>query len=321
MSRKHHQAANERFAALASLKARPHDGRPASAPVKAPSSEAVDDTELFRANLRGVIPIAADNHARIERPRPAALPRPKPAEAEPEPLAAPLPLPGADPWLRAAYQDVIPIKECGRVDLSTALHRRPIAEEIAHLEEELPDEEQLSDPAALFRLAIRGAARLPDTGRLHLSIAPPPAIPRQKELNEKEVLRESLSAPISFEDRLDMGDEIAFLRPGLPRRVLMDLRRGRWVVQRQLDLHGMTREAAREALGGFLAACLRDGQRCLRLIHGKGLGSPGGEPVLKHLSKSWLSQREEILAFCQARPHEGGAGALLILLRAGTNNL
>lgn len=317
MSRKHRQAENGRFAALAGLKARPHDGRPAPAAVKAPAVEAVDDSELFRANLRGVTPIASDNHAQIERPRPAALPRPKPVEAEPEHVAAPLPLPGADPLLRAAYQDVIPIKDSGRVDLATARHRRPMADCLSHLGDDLPEEALLDDPAALFRLAVKGAAPLPDTGRQHLAIAPPPAIPRQKELNEKEVLRESLEAPISFEDRLDMGDEIAFLRPGLPRRVLMDLRRGRWVVQRQLDLHGLTREAAREALAVFLTACLRDGQRCLRLIHGKGLGSPGGEPVLKQLSKSWLSQREEILAFCQARPHEGGAGALLILLRAG----
>ena len=89
------------------------------------------------------------------------------------------------------------------------------------------------------------------------------------------------------------------------------------MTQGELDLHGLTRDEAREALGQFLAVSLQQGRRCLRLIHGRGLRSPGREPVLKHLSKNWLAQREEILAFCQARPHDGGEGALLVLLRAG----
>ncbi|MDD5297856.1 MAG: Smr/MutS family protein [Rhodocyclaceae bacterium] len=319
-------AEDERFAALAQMKARlrPHDGRPAPDPVKAsppPADDGEEDVRLFRANLRGVTPMASSNLAQIERPRAAPIPRPRPVEAEPEPIIQDRMPQGADALFRAAYQDVVPIKDSGRVDLATAAHRKPPTGVMAHLEEEPPIPEDLShDPAALFRLAMRGASPLPDTGRLHIAQAPPAAIPRQKELNEKEVLQESLSAPITFEDRLDMGDEAAFLRPGLPRRVLTDLRRGRWVVQKQLDLHGLTRDEARAALATFLGACLKDGQRCLRLIHGKGLGSPGGEPVLKHLSKSWLSQREEILAFCQARPHDGGAGALLVLLRSGQAN-
>ena len=82
-------------------------------------------------------------------------------------------------------------------------------------------------------------------------------------------------------------------------------------------LHGMTRDEARLALAEFLCRCLREGRRCVRLIHGKGLGSPGGVGVLKQLSRGWLAQREEILAFCQALPHQGGSGALVILLRVG----
>ncbi|HMV19367.1 MAG TPA: Smr/MutS family protein, partial [Rhodocyclaceae bacterium] len=71
-------------------------------------------------------------------------------------------------------------------------------------------------------------------------------------------------------------------------------------------------------LARFIADALLRGRRCLRVIHGKGHGSPGRIPVLKHLSRGWLAQREDILAFCQARPHDGGDGALLVLLRAGT---
>ena len=141
-----------------------------------------------------------------------------------------------------------------------------------------------------------------------------------REQDEAAVLRESIEAPLSFEDRIDIGDEGVHLRDGLPRRVLTDLRRGRWVVQAELDLHGLTRDEARSARP-LPSRRPENGYRCVRLIHGKGLGSPGREPVLKHLSRGWLMQREEILAFCQARPHDGGEGALLVLLRNANRKL
>jgi len=81
----------------------------------------------------------------------------------------------------------------------------------------------------------------------------------------------------------------------------------------------MDRDEARLSLAQFLAARLARGERCVRVIHGKGLGSPGRIGVLKQLSRNWLAQREEILAFCQAKPHDGGEGALLVLLRAPRN--
>jgi DNA-nicking Smr family endonuclease len=88
------------------------------------------------------------------------------------------------------------------------------------------------------------------------------------------------------------------------------------VVQSHLDLHGMNRDEARHHVALFLAECLQQGQRCVRIVHGKGLGSPGREPVLKKLVQGWLAQRKEVLAFCQARPADGGAGAVVLLLRA-----
>ena len=84
----------------------------------------------------------------------------------------------------------------------------------------------------------------------------------------------------------------------------------------QIDLHGLTRDEARAALAAFLHDALAQGKRCIRVIHGKGHGSPGKVSILKQLSRGWLAQREEILAFCQAGPHDGGGGALLVLLRA-----
>ena len=99
-------------------------------------------------------------------------------------------------------------------------------------------------------------------------------------------------------------------------KVLKDLRRGRWVVQEKLDLHGLNRDQAKEAVVTFLAECRQHGHRCVRIVHGKGLSSPGREPVLKRLVLGWLTQRSDVLAFCQARAAEGGAGAVVVLLAA-----
>jgi DNA-nicking Smr family endonuclease len=173
----------------------------------------------------------------------------------------------------------------------------------------------INDPTPLFHHAVGDASPLTDRNLAALEKPLPPPTPRQRELDEAAALRESIDAPLSFQDRLDIGDEGNYLHDGLPRRVLTDLRRGRWVIQDELDLHGLTRDEARAALSAFLSHALKQGFRCVRLIHGKGLGSPGREPVLKHLSRGWLMQRAEILAFCQARPHDGGEGALMILLR------
>src|SRR5207245_1258574 len=103
---------------------------------------------------------------------------------------------------------------------------------------------------------------------------------------------------------------------GLGRNVLHKLRRGHWVVQDAVDLHGSNRDEARSLLAEFLSDCLKRGLRCVRVIHGKGLRSPKREPVLKGKVRQWLAQRDEVLAFCQAPTNQGGSGALLGLLRA-----
>ncbi|MEZ5616026.1 MAG: Smr/MutS family protein [Rhodocyclaceae bacterium] len=154
---------------------------------------------------------------------------------------------------------------------------------------------------------------MPD--KVHHEPPPSPAQPIQRWKDEAAALTESLS-PAPLELSLEGGDEPSFLRPGLARSALRDLRRGRWVVQDALDLHGATRDEARLLLGEFLAESLRRGLRCVRIVHGKGLGSPGREPVLKGLVRGWLTQRPEVLAYCQARAVEGGAGALVALLKS-----
>ena len=167
---------------------------------------------------------------------------------------------------------------------------------------------------ALFREAVADAVPLM-TDKVHHEPPPPLPIPRQRQRDEAAALAETL-APASLDILLEGGDELAYLKPGLPRSLLKDLRRGRWVTQDQIDLHGMNRDEAREILTQFLQHSISHGHRCLRIIHGKGLRSPGREPVLKELVKHWLANRPEVLAYCQARAADGGAGAVTVLLKA-----
>lgn len=169
------------------------------------------------------------------------------------------------------------------------------------------------DARALFQAAVGDARRL-TFDRVHHEPPPPPAVPRQRQRDERAALLESVGSPELLDLHLEGGDEAAWLRPGMSPAVLRDLRRGRWVVQAHLDLHGMNRDEARHHVGLFLAECHSHGRRCLRIVHGKGLGSPRREPVLKKLVLGWLAQRREVLAFCQARPADGGAGAVIALI-------
>ncbi|HEX8963699.1 MAG TPA: Smr/MutS family protein [Rhodocyclaceae bacterium] len=171
------------------------------------------------------------------------------------------------------------------------------------------------DARHVFRAAVADAVPL-TTDRVHHEPPPLPAIPRQRGLDERAALHESLHGPALLDLHLEGGDEAAWLRPGLARTILRDLRRGRWVVEAILDLHGMNREEARHQIAAFLAECLAQDRRCVRIVHGKGLRSPGREPVLKKLVLGWLAQKNEVLAFCQARAAEGGAGAVIALLKA-----
>jgi DNA-nicking Smr family endonuclease len=166
---------------------------------------------------------------------------------------------------------------------------------------------------ALFQAAVVDATPL-SIDRIHHEPPPPPAIPLQRQHDERAALGESLSDVDPLALALEGGDEAVWLKPGMAPKVLKDLRRGRWVVQAHLDLHGMHRDEARQQVGVFLAECLAHRQRCVRIVHGKGYGSPGRIPVLKRLVLGWLAQRQEVLAYCQARTIEGGAGAVIVLL-------
>lgn len=137
--------------------------------------------------------------------------------------------------------------------------------------------------------------------------------------DEKAVLIEAISDEFDVGTLLDVDDLLSFRRPGIGPDVTRKLRRGDWSIQRQLDLHGLRRDEARERLSFFIREAHKHGIRCVRVIHGKGLGSPGKAPVLKSRVHSWLVQKQEVLAFVQAKPADGGAGALVVLLMASRN--
>ena len=94
------------------------------------------------------------------------------------------------------------------------------------------------------------------------------------------------------------------------------LRRGQYAIEAQLDLHGNTVPEARERVSTFLRDMQTQGKRCVRIIHGKGKSSEGKLPVLKGKVNAWLQQWDQVLAFCSARPNDGGTGAIYVLLRS-----
>jgi DNA-nicking Smr family endonuclease len=133
-------------------------------------------------------------------------------------------------------------------------------------------------------------------------------------------MREALSDAFDAETLLHTDEHLSYRHPGVGPDVVRKLRQGQWRIQAELDLHGSRTDEAREQLGAFVREAARLGLRCVRIIHGKGLGSPGKTPVLKSRVHSWLAQKTEVMAFVQARPAEGGAGALVVLLRPSGSN-
>ena len=173
---------------------------------------------------------------------------------------------------------------------------------------------------ALFRLHIGAVQPIKDPGVVDPAALRPAALkpaptPRSRLQDEQAVLREALSDEFDVESLLHTDAELAYARPGVGPDVLRRLRRGEWTMQAELDLHGLRRDEARERLGGFIREAARHGLRCVRVVHGKGLGSPGREPVLKNKVRTWLVQKSEVMAFVQAKGPDGGAGALIVLLR------
>ena len=178
----------------------------------------------------------------------------------------------------------------------------------------LPDEPVINSDLQLFQAAVKNARPLnvdvPFTEKTY-----PKPVARQFIRDEKQALRDSLSDDFYPAHELESGEELLYLRTGQSPDVLSKLRRGFWVVQAQIDLHGLISDEAREYVAEFLSNCKKSNIRCVRIVHGKGLGSRNREPVLKHKLRNWLMQKDEVIAYAQAKPEDGGSGAVIVLLK------
>jgi DNA-nicking Smr family endonuclease len=174
------------------------------------------------------------------------------------------------------------------------------------------DKHSNSDEAALFRESI-GEVKPVSSRRKRLQSPTPKPHARFTEADHQAVLHESLATGPDPAD-METGEELIFQRPNVGRKVMRQLRRGNYSLQEEIDLHGLTADEAQVELHGFIKRCSIDGIRCVRVVHGKGLGSGPKGPVLKAGVNRWLTQWEEVAAFCSAQPRDGGTGAVYVLL-------
>lgn len=170
-----------------------------------------------------------------------------------------------------------------------------------------------AEDATLFREAIGRVRPLKESPAVPAAPRPAPE-PMQARLDEARVVDELLTHPIDA--TIESGDEIVYLKPGQQQRLLQRLRRGQFSVRAEIDLHDMTSAVAHEAIRRFLDECRRNGELCVRIVHGKGLRSKAQGPVLKRLTDTLLRRRADVLAFTSARPVQGGTGAVIVLLQA-----
>ena len=166
----------------------------------------------------------------------------------------------------------------------------------------------------LFARAVGPVRPLKATRRHVFLSSPIPPLARQRQIDEQAVMQEAISDEFDVETLLDTDEALSYRRPGVSTEVVRKLRRGHWSLQGQIDLHGLRSDEARQALGQFIREAHKAGWRCVRVVHGKGLGSPGRTPVLKAKTQRWLVQKNEVMAYVQARASDGGAGALVVLL-------
>ena len=179
----------------------------------------------------------------------------------------------------------------------------------------MADTDEEENELELFRQAVKDARPL-KASRLHHAPVRPKPVPHQFIQDEQQALADSLSDEYIPAHELESGEELLYLRQGHAPDIVSKLRRGFWVIQASIDLHGMVVDEARQYVADFLAESKKRGIRCVRIVHGKGHGSRNRESVLKNKLRSWLMQRDEVIAYAQARQADGGSGAVIVLLKA-----
>ncbi len=174
------------------------------------------------------------------------------------------------------------------------------------------------DDATMFRQAVDGVRRIGD--QRPTRVVSKPEVTLEIVSEDAEVLAQ-LSDLVSGVGTFELTETEEYTegaRLGLDPRLVTRLRRGEFAVQAHIDLHGKIQPDAKTALEEFIVGSVRKGLRTVLVVHGRGLRSPGGTPVLKHAASQWLSHGHMggyVLAFATARPGDGGAGAMYVLLR------
>ena len=204
-----------------------------------------------------------------------------------------------------------------------ALHTQAQQREQARQQAEILHKQQAAEQR-LFERAVGVITKMtPRATATVRTVSPPaPALSRGSKA-EAELCDPTEDAGALWSDELDTrnrllsADPLSYVVPGRPRQLVQQLQRGHWPVQAHIDLHGLRRDAARQKLAQFLAQANDQGLRCLRVVHGVGYSSAGGDAVLKRLVPSWLTQTPLVQAFAQAPAADGGAGALWVLLIGG----
>ncbi len=172
------------------------------------------------------------------------------------------------------------------------------------------------DDRESFVAAMRDVRRLRFEQRAATTKRPKPRA-RNSRLAREELLAESLHGPSepSTDGIEQLGEGVAYRRASLARRVFRSLRSGRFTIEAEIDLHGLSLLAAKRELRVFVVGAAKQGLGCVRVVHGKGKGSGPAGPILKSAVPHWLTQWEEVLAFVSTPPRDGGSGALYVLLQ------
>ncbi|MCI0400133.1 MAG: Smr/MutS family protein [Gammaproteobacteria bacterium] len=170
-----------------------------------------------------------------------------------------------------------------------------------------------NDEILLFHRFVGAVKRLTQD-RITGDKPKPPPVPTQRQLDDRQVRRALLAGDFDPSE-LETGEELLYARPGVQHNLFRKLRRGQFSIEAELDLHGMSVDAAFSMLCEFLSQCQARNRRCVRIVHGKGHRSRNKQPILKNKINTWLRQRNEVLAFCSTRSVDGGTGAVYVLLK------
>ncbi len=131
----------------------------------------------------------------------------------------------------------------------------------------------------------------------------------------RDYLNDALSDGFALSEPIEQGETLSYLKPSNAPNLLRKLKRGQFSLAASLDLHGMTIDEARSHISAFFSEQRREVRCCVRIVHGKGNRSAKQIPVLKRMVNHWLPQRDDVIAFCSAPPHDGGTGAIYVLLQ------